>query len=239
MIIATEAIVISAIKYGDTSLIVKCLTAAGGIKTYILKGILASRKGTLKAAHFQPLTQLDIVAIHKSKSNLHHLREAKVSYACKTIYTDPKKNAIALFLSEVLNHALYGEEEDKNMFQYIKEALQWLDTHKEIANFHILFLLNLTKYLGFYPDTNNQDYPYFDLQEGKFIPSPSLNPVIKGENTAIFKAFLGMNFDAVFTIKISKEDRQELLYILISYFQLHLYGFKNPKSIGVLHQVFS
>ncbi|MEM9687382.1 MAG: recombination protein O N-terminal domain-containing protein, partial [Bacteroidota bacterium] len=68
MIVATEAIVISTIKYGDTSLIVKCLTASNGIKTYLLKGILTSRKGKLKAAHFQPLTYLDILATHKSKS---------------------------------------------------------------------------------------------------------------------------------------------------------------------------
>ena len=75
MIIATEAIVISAIKYGDTSLIAKCLTASSGIKTYMLKGVLASRKGKLKAAYFNRLTQLDIVADHKNKSNLHYIRK--------------------------------------------------------------------------------------------------------------------------------------------------------------------
>lgn len=239
MIVATEAIVISTIKYGDTSLIVKCLTLSNGIKTYLLKGILTSRKGKLKAAHFQPLTYLDILATHKSKSNLQHLREARVNHPYKTIYTSPKKNAIILFLSEILNYALQEEEENKPMFQYIVEALQWLDTHNEISNFHVLFLLNLTKYLGFYPNTKNKNHPFFDLQEGKFIPSPSLNPIAKDKNALFLKAFLGMKFDDVHTIKMKKEERKSLLHVLINYLQLHLYQFQKPKSLPVLNEVFS
>lgn len=239
MIIATEAIVISTIKYGDTSLIVKCLTASNGIKTYLLKGILASRKGKLKVAHFQPLTHLDILAVHKDKSNLQQLRETKINYPYKTIYTNPRKNAIALFLSEILNYALHEEEENNPMFQYITKALQWLDTHEAVSNFHILFLLHLTKYLGFYPNTTYENYPFFDLQEGNFVPSPSLNPTIKDQNIILLKAFLGTNFDDLHTIKINKESRQCLLDILIKYFQLHLYRFQKPKSLSVLNEVFN
>lgn len=239
MIVTTEAIVISTIKYGDTSLIAKCLTASDGIKTYMLKGILTSRKGKLKTAYFQSLTQLDIVADHKSKSDLHYIRSAGVHYPYKTIHTNPKKSAIVLFLSEILNYALYEEEENKPMFQYIKGALQWLDVHEEISNFHLLFLINLTGYLGFYPNTKDKVYPFFDLQEGKFIPSPSLNPIISDQDLTALKAFLGTKFDTIHTIKMKKEVRQKLLYIIMNYFQLHVHGFKGPRSLPVLNEVFN
>lgn len=239
MIVTTEAIVLSAIKYRDTSLIVKCLTASDGIKTYILKGVLAAKKGKLKAAYFQPLTQLELVANHRNNSDLHYISEVRISYPYTTLHANPGKNAILLFLSEVLSHALQEEEENKNLFQYIKEALKWLDTHNEISNFHILFLIDLTRYLGFYPNTKNKMFPFFDLMEGEFVASPSGNPTLANEDIRLLKAFLGTNFDAVHTIKIKKEARQQLLSVIMNYFQLHLHGFKKPKSLSVLNEVFN
>ncbi|MCB0374495.1 MAG: recombination protein O N-terminal domain-containing protein, partial [Sinomicrobium sp.] len=96
----------------------------------MLKGVLASRKSKLKAAYFQPLTLLDIIADHRSKSTLHYIREAKISYPYKTIHTAPRKNAVILFVSEILNQVLQEEEENQALFHYIKEALQWLDAHE-------------------------------------------------------------------------------------------------------------
>lgn len=239
MLITTEAIVISALKYGDTSLIVKCLTASDGMKSYLLKGVLAARKSPVKAAYFQPLTQLDIVARHSNKSTLHYIREVKINYPYTTLSTCPGKNAVTLFISEILSYTLYEEEENTALFQYIKEALQWLDTHEEIANFPLLFLLNLTAYLGFYPNTQYSAYPFFDLQEGKFVPAPTLNPYITGKNIVALKTLLGTKFDNLSKTKIKKEDRQKLLHVLMEYFQLHIHGFRKPKSLSVLREVFN
>ena len=239
MIVTTEAIVLSAIKYRDTSLIVKCLTASNGIKSYLLKGVLTAKKGKLKAAYFQPLTQLELVANHMNNTDLHYIREVRISYPYTTLHANPGKNAILLFLSEVLSGALQEEEENKNLFQYIKEALKWLDTHNKISNFHILFLIDLTRYLGFYPNTKNKMFPFFDLLEGEFVASPSGNPTLANEDIHLLKAFLGTNFDAVHTIKIKKEARQQLLNVIMNYFQLHLHGFKKPKSLSVLNEVFN
>ena len=92
MQVTTKAIVLSSIKYGETSLIVKALTASDGLQTYLLKGVLASRKGKLKAAYFQPMMQLEIVANHKYKGTLESIREARVSYPFSTVHTDIIKN---------------------------------------------------------------------------------------------------------------------------------------------------
>ena len=100
-------------------------------------------------------------------------------------------------------------------------------------------MLSLTRFLGFYPDVYQIDKPYFDLLEGEFAEKESLNPNLKGENIYFFKSFLGTNFDAIHTIKMNKTNRQELLKSLVLYFELHLQGFRKPKSLAVLNEVFN
>ena len=102
-----------------------------------------------------------------------------------------------------------------------------------------MVLLNLTKYLGFYPDTSEQEKHYFDLLEGNFSAQPSLNPMIEGKTLDYFKQFLGINFDALLTVKMSSANRQKLLQVVILYFGLHLHGFRKPRSLAILNEVFS
>ncbi|WP_067034904.1 DNA repair protein RecO [Allomuricauda sp. CP2A] len=238
MQITTKAIVLSSLKYGDTSLIVKAFTASDGLKTYLLKGVMGSKKGKLKPGYFLPLMQLEIVAIHKNKGTLESIREVKVAMPYKTLHTDIVKNSIVLFLAEMLGNSIHEEEQNHSLFNYLEYALLWLDEHPANPNFHLLFLLNLTKYLGFYPDTSFKNAPFFDLQEGSFCQTPSLNPLIQSELLDNFKGFLGTNFEALQAIQLTKSNRRELLKMVILYFRLHVHGFREPKSLAVLNAVF-
>ena len=200
---------------------------------------LLQKEGKLKAAYFLPLMQLDIVANHKNKGTLESIREVKVANPYSSLHTDIVKNSLVLFLAEMLGNSIQEYEQDVALFNYLEYSLLWLDEHEVYPNFHVLFLLNMTKYLGFYPDTSSICHlPYFDLQEGSFSTSPTLNPMVQGENLTAFKLLLGINFDALPTIKIRKAQRRELLKTVILYFQLHLHGFRKPKSLEVLNAVF-
>ena len=238
MQVTTKAIVFSSLKYGDTSLIVKLYTESDGLKTYLLKGVLSSRKGKLKAAYFQPLMQLEIVAVHKNKGTLESLREVKVDTPYQTLHTHIVKNSLVLFLAEMLSISIREEEKDQALYNYLEYALHWLDVHEPHPSFHVLFLLNLTKYLGFYPEVSEDSAPYFDLVEGCFVSSPSLNPLMEGQILQDFRKLLGTNFDALKAIKTNKTNRQELLKKVVLYFELHLHGFRKPKSLAVLNAVF-
>lgn len=239
MQVTTKAIVLSSLKYGDTSLIVKAFTESDGIKSYLLKGVLSSKKGKLKPAYFMPLMQLEIVANHRNKGTLESIREVKVSMPYQSLHTNIVKNSVVLFLAEMLGNGIQEEEQDQGLFNYLEYALHWLDVHPPSPNFHILFLLNLTKFLGFYPDTSMRNLPFFDLQEGSFCVSPSLNPLIQSENLENFRKFLGTNFDALNTIQLTKSNRRELLKMVILYYRLHVHGFREPKSLAVLNAVFT
>lgn len=235
--VATKAIVINAIKYAESSLIVTCYTKEFGIKKYLLKGILKAKRAKLKTAYFYPLMQLKLIANHNYKGHLNYIKEAEITNHYQQLYTQIKKQTIALFIAEMLYLSLKEEEENKTLFKYLETSLLWLDTQDNITNFHLLFLLNLTKYLGFYPEIKNKELPYFNLLEGRF-ESSSTSLSISKEKLNSLKMLLGINFDALHTIEFNSQSRQEILTVLIQYFELHLSGFKKPKSLNVLQSVF-
>jgi len=238
MIERTKAIVINTIKYGDTSLIATCYTEKCGIKTYMLRGVLSSKKGKLKVAYFQLLTQLNLTANHNNKGTLNSIRDIEVLTFYNSMHTNIKKQTIALFLAEILYYSIREEEKNTTLYHYLETSFLWLDEHDTISNFHLLFLLNLTKYLGFYPDIKSINNPYFNLLEGNFTNRGNFNTVT-GENLTQFKKLLGINFDVLHEVDFSASNRQTILSILIQYFELHLSGFKKPKSLDVLKSVFS
>ncbi|MBS9767967.1 MAG: DNA repair protein RecO [Flavobacteriaceae bacterium] len=234
----TKAIVINSIKFGDSDLIVTCYTQLKGIKTYLVRGVLKSKKGKLKKSYFQPLTQLQLVARHNDKGNLNSIKEATISHFYTSIHSDIKKQTIALFLAEMLYHSIKEEEENTSLYDFLETSLLWLDTHDSVANFHILFLINLTKYLGFYPDYESDEMLYFDMLQGKYTPTKTPH-TLYGKKLFLFKSMLGTNFEASHRIDFSAGQRNELLQLLIEYYKLHIDSFMTPKSLAVLKMVFS
>ncbi|WP_299054364.1 DNA repair protein RecO [uncultured Polaribacter sp.] len=238
-VITTKAIVLSAIKYSDSSLIVKCYTYQEGLKSYLVRGVLKAKKGGLKAAYFQPLTQLNIVAKHSAKGALNTIKEVQVAQPYNTIYKDIVKQSVVLFLSEVLSYAIKEEEKNKALFEYLENGLIWLDLHDKIANFHLLFLFNITRFLGFYPDVSEKDSLGFDLLEGNFTNTGLHSNIITGNDFYQFKKLIGIHFDSIDKVSFGKQERQVVLKIIIRYFELHLDGFREPKSLQILETVFS
>jgi len=239
MVITTKAIVLSAIKYAEADLIVTCFTESSGIKSYLLRRILKTKKGKLKTSHFQPLTQLEIVAFHKDKGTLERIQEAKIATPYVSLHTDVVKSALVLFLAEMLKNSIKEEETNKPLFVFIEDSLLWLDNNSAIANFHILFLLKLTAYLGFYPDASDIDQEYFNLAEGYFENNDTGNYSRNGPEIRVFKQFFGINFDALVELKLTKTERSNTLDLLLVYYQLHLQGYRKPKSLLVLNQLFN
>ncbi len=238
-LVTTKAIVLSALKYSDTSLIVKCFTLEDGVKSYMLKGILKAKRGKLKSAHFQSLNQLLVTTNHNNKNTLNSIKEVQVVNPYENIHTSVIKQTIVLFLSEVLSNIIQEEEKNSSLYEYIEAGLIWLDTHNNIANFHLLFLLNLSRYLGFYPDVSESSKKAFNLLEGRFTDVEYEKLTVTGSELVLFKRLLGINFDAIDTILYNKNERQIILRTIIQYFELHLEGFRKPKSLDVLETVFS
>ena len=153
--------------------------------------------------------------------------------------TNIYKQSIALFLAEVLAYALKEEEQNQVQFSFIESSLQWLDQNDSFANFHLVFMFQLTKYLGFYPDAENNGAAYFDLEEGTFKSSKPFRNFLSGKKLILFKSIIGIKFDDMVRLKWNSEHRQIVLDILLEYYELHLPGFKKPRSLKVLKEVFN
>ncbi|TRO67274.1 DNA repair protein RecO [Christiangramia sabulilitoris] len=238
MLIQTKAIIISALKYAEADLIVKAYTLSDGLCTYMLKGVLKSKKGKFKASMFQSLTQLDIVANHRGGGKMEYLKEARVIGNYQTLHTHPVKQAMSMFLAEMLRNTIQEEESNEPLFQYLEYSLGVLDTSERIANFHLLFLLNLTRYLGFQPETEWRDLPVFNLLDGVFQEISTNDYCIEGKNVDLLKSLLGTDFDALANIKLNQTSRNDFLNMLLLYYSLHIEGFRKPKSLSVLNEIF-
>ena len=238
MIINTKAVVFSTLKYGEADLIVRCYTESSGLKSYLLHNILKSRKGKLKVSFFQPLTLLELEVIHKDKGTLERINEAKVLYLYKTLHTQVVKSSMVIFIAETLTNSIQEATEDPALFQFLKNSLIWLDNNRDIANFHILFLLKLSMHLGFYPDMDTISNKFFNLIEGNFQPNKEGRYSEEGSHIVVLKRFFGIDFEAIHRIKPTKEIRLEILNLLLLYYKLHLQSFKKPKSLLVLKQIF-
>ncbi len=237
MLIKTKAIVISALKFQDKNLIVRCFTQSDGIKSYFVRGAFSGRKSAQKIAYFQPLTLLEIEAVHKNKGTLEQFREVTMADPLHSIHSDVAKSAIVLFLSEMLHQAVREEERNEPLFAFLETALHWLDHHAEIANFHLILLLETTKFLGFYPDVSHIDAPFFEMTEGVFSNFHAVSSLSEAD-TALLRRLIALRFDnghKAFHVA----ERQQLLKILIDYYAYHLDGFQKPKSLDVFREIFS
>jgi DNA repair protein RecO (recombination protein O) len=236
MLIKTKAIVISALKYQEKSLIVKCFTQSSGLKSYFVRDAFSSRKANQKNAYFQALTILEIEAVHKNKGTLEHFKEIKIAIPFQTLHSDIFKSTIAMFVSEILHHSIHEEEKNEALFVFLETALCWLDNHREIANFHLILMLEMSKYFGFYPDISEIDFPFFDAKEGIFTPFHGMGSLTEHE-TNLFKKLIVIKFDNN-EKNFNVIERQIILKILIDYYAYHLPGFRKPKSLEILKEIF-
>ncbi|MBI9036713.1 MAG: DNA repair protein RecO [Bacteroidales bacterium] len=239
MFYKTKGIVIQRIKYSETSLIVKIYTEIFGLQTYIVKGV-RSRKSKIKSNVFQNLSLLDLVVSKKEKSKINFLTEIRLAYQFTTIPFDIRKSSIVMFLNEILHKTIREEEPNQNLFDFLFNSIQLLDhQQKDFANFHLLFLIKLTKHLGFFPhQKQTEQFRYFDLTEGIFIKGiPIHQYYLNTELSLILNDLLNISFEKINELKISKIQRMQLLEKLIDYYKIHVENFKEIKSLAVLQTV--
>jgi len=239
MLHKTRGIVFKTTDYGESSVVVQVFTEKFGLQSYIVNG---AKKPKAKIARnmLQPLHLLDMVVYHKETGNVQRIKEVKNSPALQSIPYDVIKSSLAMFLNEILYKAVKQQSADENMFDFVFSAIEWLDHQIDgIANFHLLFLIRLTRYLGFYPDRYLAgEADYFDLKNGifsRFKPDSVL--YLSPPHTQNFTMLLQGTFENIAGIKLSNDERRYLINKLLDYYALHIEGFGNIKSQGVLEEV--
>lgn len=239
MLHKTRGIVFKTTDYGESSVIVQVFTEKFGLQSYIVNGA-KKPKAKISRNMLQPLHLLDMVVYHKDTGNVQRIKELKNAPQLQSIPYDVIKSSVAIFLNEVLYKALKQQSADESSFDFIFSAIEWLDHQTEgLANFHLLFLIQLTRYLGFYPDRYLiGEADYFDMKNGVFSKyKPDTALYLSPPHTQNFTKLLQCSFENSPQVKLTNDDRRYLIQKLLEFYALHIEGFGNIKSHEVLEEV--
>jgi len=235
----TRGVVLHHVKYSESSIIAKIYTEEFGIQSYLVRGV--RKKGSkMKSGLFQALSLVDMVVYYKQKSNIQHLKEIKSAFPYTSIPFDIKKSTIVIFINEILYKTLREEESNPALFNYIFEAIKFLDQKEDrFSDFHILFILKLSKHLGFFPKENYSTInKIFDLSEGIFLNKvPAHLHFIEEPLSQYLSKYLSLEFENLDQNRIPSSIRKDLLERLLEYFKLHSEGFGNLKSYPILQTI--
>lgn len=240
-LLKTRAIVLHYIKYSDNSIIVHCYTQHSGRMSFIVSGVY-SKKTNLRINYFQPLYILDLEIYFQPKRELQRIKELKNVLPYEEMTENLYKSTVSLFLAEILYKSLRESEPNALLFDFISKSLSWYDQQKEnYFHFHLLFLLNLTRYLGFYPNSDHSEFSRcFNLKEGQFEESlPIHRQVIVGEVLSDFIQLMDRSVTEAVQLSFDRDTRNSLLSALVDYYQIHLSGLGAIHSLSILQEVFS
>lgn len=223
MLQKTRAVVLDITPYAEASVIVKAYTETLGLQSFLVNGV---RKQKARFANnlFQPLTLIEVVAYFKKQGALHRVSEVSAAPPLVHIPYDTVKTTVALFLAEVLYRSVREEEPNAGLFGFIHHAVQILDLHPDTTNrFHLVFCLQLSRYLGFYPGGRyDAKCPYFDLKEGVFRESRPMHPYFLDHALSRqFDQLLGLSLEDLQDIHLNAAERTAILQSIITYFELH------------------
>jgi DNA repair protein RecO (recombination protein O) len=239
MLHKTRGIVFKTTDYSESSVVVQVLTEKFGMQSYLINGV--KKPGAkIRLTILQPLFLLDMVVYHKPSGTLQRAAEIRHAPVFRSLPYNIVKSSLALFLNEVLYRAIRHQSADGPLFSYLFHAIEFLDqAEKSAANFHLVFLMRLTRFLGFEPQlTQDSTLPVFDLLHAEYLAHlPAHTHAIQEPVTSWWRALSACSFEAIGQLRIPASERRYLLSKLLDYYRLHLENFGEIRSLNVLEEV--
>lgn len=234
-----RGIILGTLKYGEKGVVVHMLTDVCGRQSYMVQGVRPTAKGS-KMALLQPMFAVEFEGLTSSKMSMHRLKELAPGIVLQTTPFDVRKSTMALFMAEVLYRLVRENEPAEELFNFVWGSVAALDAIDEgIANFHLWFLANLSRPLGFSPDNSYTDGAWLDIRDGHFtphalMPSMALTP----ENARLLHDMLECDVRYLGEIGLNRAQRVEFLEAMLKYYAYHLDTIRSVESIRILKEVF-
>ena len=242
MVEILAGIVLRTVKYKDTQMLVDCYTRERG-RISCAVTISQSRKSLSRKVMFQPLSVLEMTVDVRPNASIYRMREARLRHPYSTLPFDPVKNALALFLAEFLSYAVREETENEALYAFLEQSLNWLDkSGQPVANFHIAFLLRLSRFVGVYPYLEGYEPGFcFDLLSASYCKHPPLlhSYYIDKEEAAHVNVLMRMRYETMRFYPMSRVQRQRCLELINLFYSLHLPDFPvRLQSLDILKELF-
>lgn len=237
---STLGLILKAVKYSDTSLILTVYTRELGLQAYMMRGVRGGKRK--KGNILQPMNFLEMEVTSRENKNLQSMREFKPAIVYSRIPFDMKRTAMGMFMLEVINACIREEEANHELFDFLYSAFQYLDVEEELSPlFHLKFMVQLSGHLGFMPMTNydGMENNLFALEAGYFISREVLEPHVLGlEMSKLFYDLVVTPVRELKNMQVNKIYRQELLEVLEQYYKLHIMDFKDFRTPMIFEQIF-
>lgn len=232
----TSLIVLSKSNFSESSIVVQCFSRLYGKVGLLVTGV-KKRKSKVKSALFEPLSILEVHANFDKKNGLIIPKDVKTVVPLLNIHSSMVKRSVAFFLSEMLHKSLFEALPDEEAFDFLHSGIEFLNyTQKKVSNFHIMFLLKFTRYLGFQPMITAGDY--LDLYDGVFSTQISSSSIYFTENHKVaLHDFFGLKFDKMDEIILTVDDRKFFLDFILQYYRAHIPGMTSIKSHHILEEI--
>lgn len=237
----SHGIVLRSLRYNDTQVIVSIFTELSGTVDFIVRHSPKARSGT-KAIAWAPLSLIDVIWEPRLGTSIQRPKELSLWKPWLSIPFHPAKSAVTLFLGEVLSHTLRHEQANQQLFEFLITNMLWLDESDEhYANFHIIFLLKLTRFLGFMPNVEDwHEGALFDLESATFVDIVPQHPYyLDATESALVPKFLRMNIRSMQAVGLNGKMRRRALEIVTLFYRLHIPELPELKSLAVLVDVFA
>lgn len=224
----TKGIVLNHIRFRETSIIATVYTELFGLKSYIINNVRSS-KPRFPAGFFQPMNQLELVVYNKEHASLNRVAEIHGANIYSTIPFDIYKTTMVLFITEILHKILREEEPNPELYQFMGQSMSILDKmQKAYFNFHVQFLLKLTRFFGIKPAG-------LDEMTEQILEN-ELNFTIPDKGFEQVRILLDQPMGEVVTI--DNELRRKLIEVIILYYKSHFDQLHVIKSYAILKEVF-
>jgi len=233
----TRAIVLKYFRYGESSVIADLFTESDGHQSVIFS-IGKSKSKRVQLQQLRPLSVVEAEYVPSSRGGLARLSSVSCALPQRSIPFVEAKLSMTLFLSEWLSKALRAEPANEPLFAYMLAGIEWLDNaESSYLSFHLVFLMRLTRFLGFYPNLTDESL-YFDLRNACFSSVVPLHPYyLSADESAKVKLLMRMDYETMHLFKINKEERNRCVEVLLEYYRLHLPDFPELKSFEILRQL--
>lgn len=240
MQVKTRAIVLKFVNYADRKMVVEMFTADYGRMAFAVT-VSSSGRGKMKKQYFMPLSLLEIAFDLRANHQLQRITDIRLLNPMPQLYDDAVKLPVAMFVTELLVAATRNEQTNAPLFLFINEGIEWLASASAgIADFHLVFMVKLTRFLGFVPDdATYQEGCWFDLREGCFtlahpLHSDVAEPAVARDIVALLRCQSFVHTG----LRLGRNDRNSCLDALADYYRLHLPAFPQLKSVDILRQLF-
>lgn len=241
MLHKTKAIVLHSVKYAESSLIVHTYTREHGRMAYIVNGT-KSKKSALRNSMLQPLSLLELDTEFNPKKEIQRIKECRLDYAFQQIQYDASKNALAIFIAELIYRSLREPHADEDLFDFLYNSVCKLDsTEQGLGNFHLCFLIQFSRHMGFAPQHDSYtDSSHFDLQNGIFTSQiQAFGQYLNKFDSSIFAQLCKIDYHNMSSYSLSKDDKRNQLNHMLAYYKLHVPHFSNIKSLDIIYQLFN